>query len=500
MNRLRAGLVSGFLAHGVSAAANLLAVPVYLHYLGADALGLLGFLTSLQVLASLMDLGLTPMLGREIAQALGRRPLRLPVTLVAAVEQTYLVVALSLALALWVAAPWLAVKWLSPGALGVSTVVTALRLGGVAIAFQLFWALYAAGLRALGAHLAANALHGVGQATKLAGSVAVLILLSRSIEAIVAWQAAAAVGLALVFRTFLWRGLSVRPAYHRRAWRQLWLRREFVADLTVVLLLGMVLSQVDRFVISWALGLTDLGYYVAAATAAAAITLVMLPVTNTFTPTLARLLAAGDREALAATYHLAAQAVAAVAGPVALTLMITPQAVLLAWTRDGQLAQAAAPALRLLAGGTLLNALSAIPFALIVASGRLRVSKWTNVIALAVFVPALWGLAVGAGIVGVALGWPLLNATYVLVWSLTVERSVLSGEWARWWGGDVLRPVAAALVVSGACALLASSVPAARDTPAVVVMLGLSVGLSAAAAAAVSPALRTRGLAVILRH
>ena len=43
-------------------------VPLYIHYLGVEAWGLVGLMTMLQALLTLLDMGLTPTLSREMAR------------------------------------------------------------------------------------------------------------------------------------------------------------------------------------------------------------------------------------------------------------------------------------------------------------------------------------------------------------------------------------------------------------------------------------------------
>ena len=46
---------------------NLIAVPFYLHFLGMEAYGLIGFYATLQTVLQVLDLGLAPTVSREIA-------------------------------------------------------------------------------------------------------------------------------------------------------------------------------------------------------------------------------------------------------------------------------------------------------------------------------------------------------------------------------------------------------------------------------------------------
>ena len=49
----------------------LIFVPVYIKYLGIESYGLIGFFASMQAWFALLDMGMTPTLGREIARFTG---------------------------------------------------------------------------------------------------------------------------------------------------------------------------------------------------------------------------------------------------------------------------------------------------------------------------------------------------------------------------------------------------------------------------------------------
>src|SRR5579871_265993 len=73
--QLRRNLIAGILHIAWSAVASLIAVPLYLKYLGLEAYGLVGFFTVTQSLLVLLDFGLATTANREVARysALGKR-------------------------------------------------------------------------------------------------------------------------------------------------------------------------------------------------------------------------------------------------------------------------------------------------------------------------------------------------------------------------------------------------------------------------------------------
>ena len=65
---LKKNIVSNYVGQTYVACVNIAFVPVYVNYIGAEAYGLVGFYAMLQSWFSLLDMGLSPTLGREAAR------------------------------------------------------------------------------------------------------------------------------------------------------------------------------------------------------------------------------------------------------------------------------------------------------------------------------------------------------------------------------------------------------------------------------------------------
>jgi len=66
--RLGWNLLAGLTNSAWTALIGVLATPFYLHYLGIESYGLIGFFTTLLTLLQLLDLGLSPTMNREAAR------------------------------------------------------------------------------------------------------------------------------------------------------------------------------------------------------------------------------------------------------------------------------------------------------------------------------------------------------------------------------------------------------------------------------------------------
>ena len=68
---LKRNLLANYLGQAWAALMGLAFVPLYIKYLGIEAYGLIGLFAVLQAWLSLLDMGMTPTLGREMARFTG---------------------------------------------------------------------------------------------------------------------------------------------------------------------------------------------------------------------------------------------------------------------------------------------------------------------------------------------------------------------------------------------------------------------------------------------
>ena len=150
MSRLRRNVRANFVGSGLVAVLSVIVIPVYIHFLGIEAYGLLGVLAALQATFGLMDLGLSATLTREMAR-LGTFPDRHQEMrdVSRTLEVLYWLLALAILLIILVSAPVISRDWLRPGDLSVTQVVRALWTMAALIAIQWPSSLYAGGLAGL---------------------------------------------------------------------------------------------------------------------------------------------------------------------------------------------------------------------------------------------------------------------------------------------------------------------------------------------------------------
>src|SRR6187549_3857121 len=109
---LKRNLAANYVGQAWVALVGLAFLPLYIRYLGAEALGLIGVFTLMQAWLTLLDLGITPTLNREMARftAGGHSP-RSIASLLRSLEVVGVLLALAIVTAVWAVSGYAARAW-----------------------------------------------------------------------------------------------------------------------------------------------------------------------------------------------------------------------------------------------------------------------------------------------------------------------------------------------------------------------------------------------------
>jgi len=443
---VRRNVIANTAGKGWTALVSLAAVPVYLHFLGVEAYGLIAVFLSLTAIFSLFDLGLGTALNRQLAQrSLQAGEAQAMRDLVRTLEIIYWLVAVAIALLMLIAAPYIASYWIRPQGLAAESVAQTLMLMGVAIACLWPRALYVGGLAGLQQQVLLNVLGSAFAGLLHIGGAVIVWQVSSTLDALVMWHIVVGLLETLVTAVMLWRRLP--PAQRRASFEvpllvTVW---RFAAGMTGISLTSVLLTQLDKVILSRLLTLEVFGYYSLAARAAAGLYYLVGPITTAVFPRLSQLAAQTDTRELARLYHRASQLVAAVIAPVTLVLALYAAEVLWLWTGDQEIAARTSGLLALLVLGTACNGLMSLPLAAQMAHGMTRLVVMANLVAVAVLAPLTWLMAARHGAMGAASVWLLLNVGYLLFLLPLMHRRMLPGHMRQWLVADVAAPFAAAL-------------------------------------------------------
>lgn len=460
-------------------------IPLYIKYLGVEAYGLIGVFATLQALFVVLDAGLGQSLNREMARFLGGSyPIHGIRNLLRSMEVIYLAVSVVIGLVVVSVSGWLAVSWFKVEDLPNATVADAISIMGGVIALRWIGGLYRSALMGLQEQVWVSVINLLFSTLRGLGVVAILVWVDSTIQAFFYFQGL----LSLIETAMLWgvlyKVLPKTEAATKFGWaelRQVW---HFAGGVALITLLVILMTQMDKILLSNRLPLDEFGYYTLAGVVASALYMLINPIGSATAPRLAELVARNDTDYIRSTYHRYAQLMSMTLIPAAFVLFAFSDHLLMLWTGSIETTSAAAPIVSALCIGTMLNGLMYIPYTLQLAYGWTRLTIWLSLVTLALLVPSLLWAVHFYGAVGAAWMWAGINFIFILVALPIMHRRLMPGELKNWYLRDVLPTLVVSGLVSSAISELSAPPSIGGFSYSVMVVLLASVATLSLAIAA----------------
>ena len=491
MSRVKTNFFANLAGSGWTALVGLACTPLYIRFLGMEAYGLIGFYFMLQGVIQILDLGLSPTMNREMA-----RYSVLPGKsgeardFVRTLEVGYWAIGILIGFVVWFSAPFIASHWIKAGTISPLEVRRAVTIMGALTALQWPLSFYQGGLLGLQRQVLHNGITIATSTLSGGGALLVLWLVSPTVSAFFTWQIAVSLLQVGVTTLALWRclpdsGSAARfdPTITRNIWG-------FAAGMSGITITALVLTQLDKVILSKMLALKTFGYYVLAGMVGNSLSgLLIAPMFNTIFPRFSAFVAARDEKSLIEMYHGSTQVMAVLILPAAVVIAFFSWEIMLLWTGSPEIAKNTAPIVSILVGGTALNGLMNLPYALQLSHGWTRIGLAINTMFILTLVPAIIPMTMQYGAAGAASVWLGLNCIYMVIGVPLTHRRLLKGEAVRWFTKDVGFPLVASLIIAGSARLILRH----YESPSrilLVMLLMLVLSLAVAVSAMLTPAIR----------
>lgn len=422
-------------------------VPQYIKFLGIESYGLVGFYATLIGSMSLLDLGLSATLNRELTKA--RVENKDPAStrnLVFTLECIYWSIGLLIAICTVLLAPIIATHWIKAANLSTKTVEHALMLMGAVVAFQWPISLYNGGMTGLERQVTDNAIMVTMTTVRSGGVILLLWLVSPTIQMFFIWQAVVSFLYVFAMRTGLWYYLPksvVKPKFSKEQLKLIW---RFAAGMTSISIVTFFLMQIDKIVLSKILPLTQFAYYTLAFIVASGIGTIVSPITAAFFPRLTALVTAKNQQGLVEFYHRSCKIIAAVVFPIGFILIFFAKDILLIWTKNPVTVKHTVTMVQILVAGSVVNSLMIMPYYLLLANSQTRFTFIQNLISAIIMVPLLFWWVQLYGAIGGTFVWVTVNTGCLLISIPLIHKKLLTGELTNWYIKDTLLPLLPPLI------------------------------------------------------
>ncbi len=423
-------------------------IPVYVSIMGVEVYGLLGIFLSLSAILGLLDLGLGATLGRELA--------RLSViegseqesrNLVRTFETIFWGIGILCGLIVIFLAPLLTKHWINSSTIDSETVEKSLIIMGLILAFQWPATICSGGLKAVQQQVTDNVIRSLVIMLKHVGAVIVLLFISPSVLAFFLWHAFVALLKAFLLSKWLWKLLpkaSVRAKFDKHLLVKNW---KFTSGMFGITLVSLLLTQVDKIILSKMLTLEIFGYYMLAFSLANVIHGLRNPILTALFPRYTQLATASEEGNLIGLYHKGCQYLSALIIPMVIVIAFNSKVVLMFWLGDEVVVQNTHLILTLLIIGTGINSVMTPPFMMQIAYGWTKLALYKSIVAVICIIPLTVWLVVMFQGVGAAWAWIILNLGYLILEIPIMHRSILKTEMWNWYLTDTIFPTVIAAAI-----------------------------------------------------
>ena len=402
-------------------------LPIYIKYMGPEAYGLVGFFAMLQGLFNLLDFGLTPTISRQTAQynagvetALNFRRLFRALSLI------FTVIAILGGGALYLSDNYIATHWLKLDNLNIDDVLFCLEVMAICVALRWMTGLYRGVISGFEHIVWLSVVNSIIATLRFPGVLLYMYYFGFTIKSFFVFQLVIALieFIVLAAKSFQllpkvstqeFIGWSIKPVKPLLG---------FALTIAVTSSIWVLVTQLDKLVLSGILPLSDYGYFTLAVLVAGGVLQLSAPISGPIMPRLARLHAEAKYKQMVQTYLDATQFIAVIVVTSGIVLAGLAKPVLYAWTGDIELTIKTAPVLILYALGNALLSLVAFPYYLQYAKGNLKYHFIGNLVLIIFLIPSVIWAAKKYGAVGAGWIWLITQAIYLIFWVSYVHRKI----------------------------------------------------------------------------
>lgn len=444
-SRLRVNVLANAVGRLSSMGLAILCTPLYIHFLGITAYGLIGFYITLQASLSFLEMGLSRACNRELARLSGQGEdaRQSMLNMLRSLEVIYWLVAALIGFALTSASGWIASSWLNSASISTADLEKLIVLMAWVIALRWPAGLYSGALMGLQQQVLMNIVLIAVSLLNWVGSTLVIWLVSSNVLIFFQWQLFVSLCHTAIFAVITWKSMPRSSIGARFSLSVVKKIIPFVAGVGGNEILGTILIQADKLILSALLPLKQFGYYALATMIANIVSMVAGPISNAVFPRLSQKIGAGIPESQISTlYHRASQAVAVLIIPAALVIALFAKKALYVYTGSIDIASNTEKILMILAIAKMLHASMIVPYSLQLAYGWVKLSLYINIVSVLWLVPAIYWLAGIYGPSGAAIAWLVVTIGYVIIGIPLMHRRLLIGEWGRWMWRAMVAPLA----------------------------------------------------------
>jgi len=423
----------------------IIVMPQYLKYMGQEAYGLVGLFIVMQAWFAILDMGLTPTIGRETARWHGGATTALKflrlfrvlhlIFFTIAVPATFLIIFFS---------DYIAEHWLSFKELELKEVTFSVQIMVASVSLRWMGTLYRGVVTGSENFIWLSSFNSIVATFRFVGVYGAMYVYGFSPTVFFIYQIFVA---AFEFCGLKWKCDKILPKKESLSEKLGWslspIKDVMKFSLTIAFTASVwiLVTQTDKLIVSGLIPLEEYGYFTLAIVVSNGIMALSAPLNRVVQPRLTRLMAEGKRDDYISLYISSAKVVSIVALFSAFTISLFAYDVLHAWTGDVDSANQTRAILQIYVLGSGMMALASFPSMLQNALGNLYYHLVGNLVILVILLPLSIALSIEYGAVGAAWAWLAASFFYLVFWTNYTHKKLIPGYAVQWFLYGVLKPV-----------------------------------------------------------
>lgn len=423
-----------------SAIIGIVILPLYMAELSTEAFGLIGFFTLMQAWFNLLDFGLNAAFARQVSSARGKNSNFLGIKkLLQYIELFLAVIAALLVIAIYYASNWLVTSWIRIEYLEVEQVASCLILMGFIFGLRLFISFYRSAISSMEHQVWLNTVLVFLLTVRFVGAWLCLHFLNFDVLAFFQYQLVVSFLELLILAYYFYRimpGADKNTVTNSSAVNF----KSFIPyalSIAYTSLLWVLITQLDKVILSNLLSLSDFAYFSLVIILAAGVMQLSIPISEAILPRLTSLYSQKKEADFLLVYRWATQVVTTVTLSTSLMIAFFSPQLLFAWTGDKEVAEWGGSILFWFVLGNAILAISTFQYYLQRAYGRMCLHVIGATVSAFIQLPVIYYSAYYYGVYGVAISWFSFRLCWFFVWTAIVHNKFLPGYHLMWLTKDI---------------------------------------------------------------
>jgi O-antigen/teichoic acid export membrane protein len=442
-------IISNFIAQIINSVIGLIVIPIYIHYLGTESFGLIGVFATIQGLLTILDLGITPTLSREMALYTSGTSSETHIkNLFKTLEIFVFFIIIIIIFVTFISSNYLSKHFVTSQTLSFNQITSALKIMGFVAGLKFYESLYKSALIGLEKQFLYNIVFVSFLLIRTFGAIFILAFFSNNLYDFFIWQAVVSIVNIIILKWLTvnsFNNQKVKGQYDFNTIKSIW---KFAAGMATSTILSLILTQFDKLVLIKFLSLTEFSYYYVASTIGGALLMLINPITQAYHPKLTKFYASNNEQKLVEIFHEGAQLINLFFGTACIIVIFFSKEILFVWTKNIIIAQNSYSILSILVIGYLLNGLGWMNYHLQQSVGWTSLIIKTNLIAILFYIPSVYFFVPKYGAIAAAIIWMSLNFYYIIISSHFMFMKILVTQKKYWFLYDIILPISIAIFIT----------------------------------------------------